>query len=180
MDNEPAKTHQEMRRGRLNKVLLIVIIAIAIVLLASGAYYYQSKIAAKHVLGASQAEPEHTMGPHEKTQTPIPLTNRQKKELANGTSTATKKKLFEVTGGNYYFTPSTITVNQGDKVTIMFLNLFGMHDFVIESLHVRIPPLRPGLPGVATFTADKKGTYEFTSSFPQDRQMGMKGTLTVR
>jgi plastocyanin len=58
--------------------------------------------------------------------------------------------------------------------------MFGIHDFVIDAFHVRTPVLAPGMPRGVTFTADKKGTYEFYSSIAQDRQLGMKGTLIVQ
>ncbi len=180
MENTSAQTGQ--KTGRLNKAFLILLPIAVVFLVSGGLYLSQSRKAAKHVLGAPNTNTgtQHALRPLGNMLTPIPLNNRQKQQLAQGTSTTTKKKLFEITCGNYYFTPNSITVNQGDMVTIMFFNLLGIHDFVIDSLHVKAPVLRPGLPGVVTFTVDKKGTYEFTSSIAQDRRLGMKGTLVVR
>ena len=169
----------DLKNGKKNKALLILNIIAAVLLISGGLYFSQSKKTAKHVLSSSNSNTPYTQLPLERPQTPIPLMNRQKQELANGTSTALKKKLFEITGGNFYFTPNKITVNQGDKVTIIFLDIIGTHNFIIDNLHVKIPLARPGQPGVATFTADNKGTYEYNSSISQDQQMGMKGTLII-
>jgi len=114
------------------------------------------------------------------SQSPAPLRDNQIKELANGTSTATTKKLFEVTGGNFYFVPNKITVNQGDMVTIILRNSFGTHDFVIDSLNARTPIGWPGLPEPVTFTASQKGTFGYYSSVASDRQNGMTGSLIVQ
>ncbi len=181
MDNEPANAPQEKRKSRTSKMLFMVIPAIAILLLVGGLYYYfQAKTTTKHVLSRATTKSQQVAAPLMRPQTPAPLRDIQKKQLAEGTSTTTNKKLFEVTGGNFYFTPNKITVNQGDKVTIIFFNRFGTHDFMIDALHVRTPQAPPGLPVVATFTAAKKGTYEFYSNYPQDRDRGMKGTLIVQ
>ena len=181
MDNEPANAPQEKRRSRPSKTLLLVIPAIAILLLAGGLYYYfQAKTTTKHVLSRTTPKSQQVAAPLMRAQTPVPLRDIQKKQLIDGTATTTNKKLFEVTGGNFYFTPNKITVNQGDKVTIIFFNRFGNHDFMIDALHVKTQSFRTGQPVVATFTADKKGSYEFYSGIQQDRQQGMKGTFVVQ
>ncbi len=176
MENELTQTHH--KKGRLNKKLLLATIVIAVLFFAGG-YYFMRKLTAHTALGTSIKE-------HRKfdmsvlRQTPAPLTDKQKQQLSAGTSTTTKEKRFYVTGGNFYFTPNTITVNQGDNVKILINDINGFHDFTIDALHVRTTVIRAGQFAVASFTADKRGTYEFYSSLPSDRQLGMKGTLVVQ
>ena len=49
---------------------------------------------------------------------------------------AVSKKEFTVTGQNYSFTPSTMTVKRGDSVKITFKNVGGTHDFKIDEFAV--------------------------------------------
>ncbi len=176
MESDLPQAHHTRKKFRPNKTLLIVIIVI-IILLAGGYIYYSRKLAARnsHI-------PTHRRKVDLSVlkQTPAPLTNQQKQQLADGTSTTTKQKIFYVTGGNFYFTPNKITVNQGDNVKILFNDVSGFHDFVIDDLRVRTPMVRPGQFVVASFTGDKKGAYEFYSSLPGQREQGMKGTLIVQ
>jgi plastocyanin len=113
-------------------------------------------------------------------QTPAPLSDEQKQQMEAGTSTATNEKTFNVTTGDFYFTPDKITVNNGDKVTLIITNKSGIHDFTIDELQVRIPIRLQEVPFKVTFTAEKAGTYEFYSSAPGQRELGMKGTLVVQ
>src|SRR4051812_9253532 len=41
-------------------------------------------------------------------------------------------KTFTVTGSNFAFAPNTLSVNKGDKVTIIFKNSGGLHDWKID------------------------------------------------
>lgn len=113
-------------------------------------------------------------------QTPAPLTDKQIQQLSAGTSTATTEKRFYITGGNFFFTPNTITVNQGDNVKLVFNNINGFHDFVINELGVKTTAIHAGQFVTASFTAAAKGTYVFYSDVPTDNQSGMKGTLIVQ
>lgn len=102
------------------------------------------------------------------------------------TSTATSSpgiipvvKTFNVTGSNFSFSPSTITVNKGDRVKIVF-NSQGTHDWVIDAFNARTSVLSAGQSQTIEFTADKTGSFEYYCSVGTHRQMGMKGTLTVK
>jgi plastocyanin len=133
---------------------------------------------------------KHTNIPSEKSKqdiikelTPLPtapINEMQNNQLEIGKSIKTKRKTFNITAGNYYLTPKTITVNQGDTVMIVFSNIAGYHNFAIDHLHVKITDIRAGQLRPFTFRADKKGTYQFYSDSAQDKAMGMKGTLIVQ
>lgn len=88
-------------------------------------------------------------------------------------------QLFTVTGTNFAFAPSAMTVKKGDTVVITFKNGDGFHDFVIDELNVRTAQIQDGAQETVTFVADKAGTFEYYCSVGQHRAMGMKGTLTV-
>jgi plastocyanin len=102
------------------------------------------------------------------------------------TSTATSSpgvipavKTFNVTGQNFSFAPSTMTVNKGDRVKINFTNQAGTHDLVVEGYNVRTKVLQGGQSETIEFTANQSGTFEYYCSVGTHRQMGMKGTLKV-
>ncbi len=89
-------------------------------------------------------------------------------------------KSFTVTGSNFSFDPKTITVKKGDTVKITFKNADGMHDFKIDEFNVATKQIQGGEEETVTFTADKVGAFEYYCSVGKHRQMGMKGTLTVK
>ncbi len=88
-------------------------------------------------------------------------------------------KEFTVTGQNFSFSPSTLSVNKGDKVRITFKNSGGTHDWVIDEFNARTQRISGGQTETIEFTADKTGTFEYYCSVGTHRQMGMKGALTV-
>lgn len=90
------------------------------------------------------------------------------------------EKTFTVTGSNFAFSPSTMTVNKGDKVTIVFKNSGGFHDLKIDEFNVATAQIQGGAEETVSFIADKTGTFEYYCSVGTHRQMGMKGTLTVK
>jgi plastocyanin len=97
---------------------------------------------------------------------------------ASTTSSAVKE--FKVSAQNFSFSPSTMTVNKGDRVRIVFQDSGGNHDWVIDAFNARTAVLSTGQSQTIEFTADKTGSFEYYCSVGTHRQMGMKGTLTVK
>jgi len=95
-------------------------------------------------------------------------------------TTAGNVKKFNVTGKNFTFSPTTLTVNQGDTVQIVFDSSNGTHDFVIDEFNVNSKMVASGGSDTVEFIADKSGTFEYYCSVGNHKQMGMKGTLTVK
>jgi len=88
-------------------------------------------------------------------------------------------KEFTITGKNFAFTPSTITVKQGDKVKITFNNINGFHNFAIDEYGIATLQKQSPDTEVLEFTADKAGSFEYYCAVGSHRAMGMKGTLIV-
>ena len=88
-------------------------------------------------------------------------------------------KKFTVTGKNYSFSLSAITVQKGDRVKILFKNEGGFHDLKIDEFNVATKQIKGGETDTIEFTADKSGSFEYYCSVGSHRAMGMKGTLTV-
>ncbi len=112
--------------------------------------------------------------------TPPPVSDQQQSQLTAGTEKTSTTKTFNITGGNYYFVPDKITVNEGDKVTFVMTNAGGFHNLVIDELGVKTPMIKTGEAVTATFTASKKGTFTYYCSVKGHKQKGMFGTLTVQ
>lgn len=88
-------------------------------------------------------------------------------------------KTIVVTGSNFTFSPSSLSVKKGQKVTLTFKNTGGMHDFKIDELGVATKKIRGGEEDAVVFTPDKTGVFEFYCSVGEHRAMGMKGTIVV-
>ena len=93
---------------------------------------------------------------------------------------ATNIKEFTVTGANFSFTPSSITVNQGDRVKIIFKNKDGFHDLKIDNFNVATQRINGGQEDAVEFTADRVGVFEYYCSVGTHKTMGMKGNLIVQ
>jgi plastocyanin len=163
-----------------NKKILLITLSCVILLIAVGSFAFSHNPKDKSNNINTPDPKKVSEDINTQPQKPPPLMNNQKEQLANGTSTATKEKTFFVTAGNYYFVPNNITVNQGDKISILFNNMFGYHNFLIPDFHIRTPITQAGQSFTTTFTVDKPGSYEFYSNAAQDHQKGMKGTLVVQ
>lgn len=89
-------------------------------------------------------------------------------------------KTFTVVGSSFAFSPAALSVNKGDRVKIIFKNSGGLHDFKIDEFKVATHQIQGGTSETVEFVADKAGTFEYYCSVGTHRQMGMRGTLTVK
>ncbi len=85
----------------------------------------------------------------------------------------------DVTGRNFSFSTTSITVSEGDTVTINFQSEEGFHDRVVDEFDAKTDKVNPWTPTRVTFVADKAGSYEYYCSVGQHRANGMVGTLIV-
>ncbi len=100
-------------------------------------------------------------------------------ESQEGGENMMEAEVITVEGANFKFLPDTITVKKGQKVQIMFKNVEGFHDFVIDEFDVRTAKLQAGGEETVEFTPTEAGTFEYYCSVGTHRQMGMVGTLIV-
>ena len=84
-----------------------------------------------------------------------------------------------VSGDNFKFAPSALTVKKGQTVTLTLNNTGGFHDLKIDEFGVATPKIQGPNSTSITFVADKAGSFEYYCSVGNHRAMGMKGTLTV-
>lgn len=85
-----------------------------------------------------------------------------------------------VTGTEFAFSPSTITVEAGQQVMINFQNRGSAnHNLVIEGLGVNSRTIGVGSSDIVEFIAPTSGTYTFFCSVTGHRAAGMAGSLKV-
>lgn len=85
---------------------------------------------------------------------------------------------FNMTAQNWSFSPSTITVNEGDTVVI-HITSEGNHGFKLSAFGIN-ETMSSGETTTIKFVADQKGTFTFTCSVPcGSGHMDMTGTLIV-
>ena len=151
----------------------VVIVVLLLILAGGGFYYYQSQQKATPATqttvntpannGAMKAEPSTSSN------------GAMMKE-----DSASSVKEFTVEGKDFSFSPSTLSVNKGDKVKITFKNSGGMHDFVLPDFNAKTDVIQSGAQATVEFTADKAGSFQYFCSVGNHKAMGMVGTLTVK
>lgn len=86
-----------------------------------------------------------------------------------------------VTGNEFSFNPSTITVKAGQQVQVIFKNTGQYpHNFTLADLNVQTKTIQPGQQDMVTFTPTKTGSFTYICTVPGHADRGMKGTLTVQ
>lgn len=154
--DENNTTNTQVPKSNMSMIIIAVVL---LVLVGGGLYVFSQQ------QGAAPTSTEPSMTPSVTETT--------------GDAMTASTKVIIVTGQNFSFTPSEITVKKGDKVKLTFKNSGGVHDFVIDELGVKIKQIAAGQSDTVEFVADKAGTFEYYCSVGNHRQVGMKGTLTV-
>lgn len=88
-------------------------------------------------------------------------------------------KTFIVMGTSFAFNPSTMTVDKGDTVKLIFKDDDGSHNLIIDGYNVSTKILNQGQEQEVTFVADKKGLFKMYCSLPGHEDNGMVGKLIV-
>lgn len=130
---------------------------------------------------AADLQPEDSEAMEEETETPGEDSAADDSIMKEEESVASETPLrsFTMTAKQFEFTPSTITVNEGDEVEITVTSTDVEHGFALPDFGVDVK-LPPNESQVIRFTADKKGTFSFRCNVFCGAGHGeMKGTLIV-
>jgi len=85
-----------------------------------------------------------------------------------------------ISGDDYSFAPSTITLKSGEKIRLNFKNEGGViHNWTIEGEGISTETINPGETDKIVFTAPASGEYKIFCSVPGHRERGMVGTLNA-
>ena len=128
-------------------------------------------------------QPKAVVGPADEPSEPIqaemPVPGQEDEVEETIVIPDSKIKEFDITAKKFEFIPSTITVNQGDKVRLNIKSVDVTHGFAISEFGIS-ENLRPGKTVTVEFTADKKGEYTFFCSvYCGGGHSGMRGKLIV-
>lgn len=158
----------------MNKNIIIGLVVILLVIGGGFAYYQstQEKITQSPTPVTQKTSEQST------TQNEAAPSSEAATESANSEEGSVKEFVIENKGMT--FVPNKITVNKGDTVRITFKNTGGFHDWVIDEFNAKTKQLAAGQEEAIEFVADKAGDFEYYCSVGNHRQMGMKGTLTVK
>jgi heme/copper-type cytochrome/quinol oxidase subunit 2 len=75
-------------------------------------------------------------------------------------STAPVARTFRIDAGQFAYSPPTINVNPGDKVTIQLYSTDVVHGLYVDGYGASVQA-DPGQPATVTFVADKAGSFRF-------------------
>lgn len=92
----------------------------------------------------------------------------------------TVNKTIEVSGGEYYFSPRTISVTEGERVKVTFTNTGRIqHNLRIPDLNVGSAVIGSRQKDSFTFTAPETGTFpiNFACTLPGHAENGMVGQV---
>lgn len=149
-----------MRSEKGIGAITLIIIVVFLAAIGVGVYMYMQ-----------DSTPATTLSPTD-TETPT--------IAPEGEATPEDEVTIDVSGKNFEFTPSGITVKQGQTVTINFTSEDGgPHDLVIDEFDVATEQVSSGETSSITFVADRVGEFEYYCSVGNHREMGMVGTLVV-
>lgn len=167
----------------MNKTSLTIGL-IAIVVLVGAAYYAMTTKSAMTAADTNKGintmiSTEATGAPSSVVESGSSPTGAMGAETAKGDTMKPQIKEFTISGSNFSFSQTSLSVQKGDTVKITFKNEEGTHDWVVDEFKTRTKILKAGEEETIQFTADTVGTFEYYCSVGQHRQMGMKGTLTV-
>ena len=91
-----------------------------------------------------------------------------------------ESKTFDIEAKQFEFIPKTITVNQGDFVTLNLKSTDVTHGFFLSEFNIN-KQLDPNQTVQVKFVADKKGTFTFRCNVPcGSGHMDMTGTFIVK
>lgn len=126
-----------------------------------------------------------TSGKKEQTTPNAPVTESVQtptlEEDKNASETAVVSDVKEITveGSPFKFLPSEIKVKKGQTLKVVFKNMQGMHDFVVDEFSAKTKVIKAGESETVELVADKTGTFEYYCSVGNHRSQGMKGNLIV-
>jgi len=159
-----------------NTLLTLVII---VIVLALGWYVF---VRDAEVRVATEEEKEmleeEGVNPIEESDEDSVATGDESKDLED-VEKVEDQVIMDISGKNFEFSETVITVKKGEMVTINFESTEGFHDFVIDEFDAATDQVRPGTPTSVTFVADQTGEFEYYCSVGTHRELGMVGTLVV-
>lgn len=151
-------------------ILLYIIIG---GLIYGGVYYF--------FLAKKGGYSENETNEYKSTQQNKPNTVTSTSQPTTATSPAMTQQEITIEGNEFAFTPSTLTLKNGQTVKITFKNMGKYpHNWAIAALNVTTKTIQPAEQDTIEFTPNKTGTFTYTCTVDSHAEKGMKGTLTIQ
>lgn len=114
--------------------------------------------------------------------TPLPtISESASPESTTSAGMMGEAREIKVSGTDFAFTPTSITVKKGEKVKIVFKNNGKFpHNLTVDELRVETKTINPGQTDTVELTADKTGSFTMYCSVDAHRQKGMEGTVVIQ
>ena len=91
-----------------------------------------------------------------------------------------KAREVAVNGDEFSFSPASIRVTKGEKISLVFNNVGNFpHNFTVGELSVATKTIQGGGTDTVEFTAEKSGTFSYYCSVGNHRAQGMEGEMEV-
>lgn len=105
---------------------------------------------------------------------------RQTETFASPASKTEEAAVVNVTGNEYSFTPSSVKLEVGKPVKMVYKNDGKLpHDLVLKDLGVRTNVIAGGKEETISFVPEKSGVFTYYCSVGNHRQLGMEGKVKV-
>ncbi len=157
-----------------NKGLLIVGV---VILIAIGAYFLFSSQGDSDSPATQQVPAQGETNVEEKVVSPD---GEDDAENTDEEDTDGQAREITVTGSEFSFSPSTITVQAGESILLIFNNTGSTtHNLTIQELGVSTRTIGAGQSDTIEFVAEETATLSFHCSVGNHRDLGMEGELIV-
>ena len=158
-------------------VSLIILVLVGGFFLFNSAFNSSDEVGDPGIVVVDKIDSQEEPSSSEETSTEVP---EQIPTPTETTEEVQETKEFNIIAKQWDFSPSTITVNEGDNVILNIESIDVTHGFVLSGFGVS-EQLVSGTTVRIEFVADKKGTFSFFCNvFCGSGHIGMKGTLVVQ
>ena len=158
-------------------VSLIILVLVGGFFLFNSAFNSSDEVGDPGIVVVDKIDSQEEPSSSEETSTEVP---EQIPTPTETTEEVQETKEFNIIAKQWDFSPSTITVNEGDNVILNIESIDVTHGFSLLSFGVS-EQLVSGNTVKIEFVADKKGTFSFFCNvFCGSGHIGMKGTLVVQ
>lgn len=166
---------------KMTKINSLIIILVVLAVLIGGIFLFNGSSDSSDVTDNTQGSGAGDAG---QISPPFIEDNQESGQGSGQDDTGTslgssETKEFTIRESNFKLNPSTITVNEGDRVKITVVNEGGTHNLFIEDYRERTDIISSGS-RVLEFVADKTGTFNMWCEVSGHRGLGMEGQLIVQ
>lgn len=147
-----------------------IVVVITLVIIIGGAFYLFN-------INSTKQDQTPASVSVQQAQTPVSAQGENKDATSAGAVSDVKEVIVE--GSPFKFLPAEIKVKKGQTLKVVFKNMQGMHDFVVDEFSAKTKVIKAGESEAVELVADKAGTFEYYCSVGNHRSQGMKGSLIV-